>query len=244
MRRLADAPELLDGPLTDERVLDGNLRDLARVNRHFGGTSLSIRALRALITQGRSIPASWNGRDGDIRILDVGTGAADIPLAFVRARGPWRTIRVTAVDSREEVIAAAPRVSPTLRAGPEVELAVADGEALAYADGEFDVAHASLVLHHLEPAAAVRFLRELSRVARVGVVVNDLARGTLPWLGAWLVLHAITRNPYTLHDGPLSVRRSYTLAEARRLLADAGMRPICELQAIAGHRWALAGIHE
>ena len=46
MRRLADTPELLDGPLDDPVALADNLRDLRRVNRHLGGIALSRRALR------------------------------------------------------------------------------------------------------------------------------------------------------------------------------------------------------
>jgi 3-oxoacyl-(acyl-carrier-protein) synthase len=41
MRRLVDHPEHLDGALADRVVLKGNLRDLARINRRFGGTRLS-----------------------------------------------------------------------------------------------------------------------------------------------------------------------------------------------------------
>jgi ubiquinone/menaquinone biosynthesis C-methylase UbiE len=240
MRRLADAPELLDGELADPASLDGNLRDLRLVNRRFGGTALSIRALRALVRATRD----GGGTPGAeaLSVLDVGTGAADIPLVLVRAPGPWQSIRVTAVDSRPEVIAAARRVSPELDRNGAVELAIADGRSLPYADGEFDVAHASMVLHHLEPPEAVRFLRELGRVARLGVVLNDLARGLVPWLGAWLLLHALTRNRYTRHDGPLSVRRAYTAAEARALLQDAGLRPSAEVHALAGHRWAIAAV--
>jgi ubiquinone/menaquinone biosynthesis C-methylase UbiE len=240
MRRLADAPELLDGELADPASLDGNLRDLRMVNRRFGGTELSIRALRALVRatpDGRGLPGVES-----LRVLDVGTGAADIPVALVSAPGPWQSIRVTAVDSRPEVIAAARRVSPELDRNGAVELAIADGRSLPYADGEFEVTHASMVLHHLEPPDAVRFLRELSRVARLGVVLNDLARGLVPWLGAWMLLHAMTRNRYTRHDGPLSVRRAYTAAEARALLQDAGLMPIAEVHALAGHRWAIAAV--
>ena len=61
-------------------------------------------------------------------------------------------------------------------------------------------------------------------------------------LGAWLTLHLLTRNRFTLHDGPLSVRRAYTLAEVRALLAEAGLRPVWEIVGIAGHRWAIAAV--
>lgn len=239
MRRLAHAREHLDGALTDPRVLEGNLRDLRRVNRAFGGASLSVQALRALVLAASGREAA-DPSDADLDVLDVGTGAADIPVAMVRAGGPWRSLRVTAVDSRTEVLEAARRVTPGLVDRRDVSLELADGRSLPYPDGAFDVAHASLVLHHLEPDDARACIAELARVARLGVVVNDLARGLVPWLGAWIVLHVMTRNGYTLHDGPLSVRRAYTSTEARRLLAESGLVPIRELHGLAGHRWAIA----
>ena len=110
-------------------------------------------------------------------------------------------------------------------------------------DGEFDVAHSSLVLHHLDGDDARRLLRELARVARLGVVVNDLERGIAPWVGAWLLLHAMSRNPFTLHDGPLSVRRAFTRPEMQGLLGDAGLRPVAEVRGFAGHRTAIAAVH-
>jgi ubiquinone/menaquinone biosynthesis C-methylase UbiE len=239
MRRLANVRELLDGELTDPRRLDGNLRDLRRINRAFGGAALSVRAVAALVTE-RGNHRVEAGHLDELTVLDVGTGAADIPLALVEARGPWRSMRVTAVDNRPEIVAAARRITPTLGRDGQVSLGVADGRSLPFGDGEFDVAHTSMVLHHLEPADAVRFLRELRRVARLGVVTNDLARGVIPWLGAWLVLHALTRNELTLHDGPLSVRRAYTAAEAVELLGEAGLGPVAELHGLAAHRWAIA----
>src|SRR5690242_5040269 len=74
MDRLTGVPELLDGPLDDRAALVGNLRDLALINRITGGAGLSVRAVDDL----RSL-----GHVG--RVLDVGTGAADIPVALVRA---------------------------------------------------------------------------------------------------------------------------------------------------------------
>ena len=236
MHRLADAREHLDGVLDDPDLLDGNLRDLRRINRQFGGVALSVRALRAIATA-----ANDSGPDS-LHVLDVGTGACDMPLAFIATSGPWRSIEVTAVDSRQEVLDAARRIEPRLAARRDVHLQVADGRALPFPDGAFDVAHASLVLHHLDRDGALALLRELARVARAGVVVNDLERSGVAWIGAWLVLHAMTRNRFTLHDGPLSVRRAFTRQEARGLLEEAGLRPISEFGALAGHRWAIAAV--
>jgi ubiquinone/menaquinone biosynthesis C-methylase UbiE len=230
MNRLTGVAELLDGDLDDDAALVANLRDLARLNRLTGGTRLSARALGLLDPAG-----------GVRTILDVGTGAADIPLAFLAdARRAGRPLHVTATDSRAEVLAAARVARPGLDAVAGLQLARADGRSLPYPDAAFDVAHASLVLHHLGPADAVAFLRELRRVARTGIVVNDLVRGRHFWIGAWVLVHTFARGRYTRHDGPLSVRRAYRPAEIRRLIADAELTPVATVVGFAGHRLAIA----
>ncbi|HET7167858.1 MAG TPA: methyltransferase domain-containing protein [Candidatus Limnocylindrales bacterium] len=214
MDRLSGVEERLDGSLDDPRALAGNLRDLARVNRWLGGLRLSMAGIERL-APGRA----------PLTVLDVGTGGADIPLALIDlGRATGRDIRVTAIDERPEVLAAAVRSTPRLSATGELTLHVADGRALPYPDDAFDIAHCSLLVHHLEPAAARIVLAEMGRVARLGVVVNDLIRGRRNWLGAWLLSHTLTGNPYTRHDAPLSVRRAYRVHELTALMTAAGLR--------------------
>ncbi len=233
MRRLAGTHELLDGPLDDPEALRGNLRDLAWINRRLGGTRASRRAIDGLL--GR--------RSGPHTLLDVGTGAADIPMALIiETAGTDRPLRVTAIDSRAEVLDAAREVDTRLAGASDLALVVGDGRSLPWADRAFDVVHASLVLHHLEPADAVAFLVEAARVASHGVVVNDLVRARRHWLGAKALLAVTTRNRYTRHDGPLSVQRAYTRMELHALLAAGGLCPVVESAAFAGHRVAIAAV--
>lgn len=230
MKRASGAPELLDGHLDDPDVLRDNLRDLRRVNRLTGGVALSRRALEVLC------PAPT-----PVTFLDVGTGAADIPIALLAdARRRQRPMAVTATDSRPEVIDAARSARPAIDRVPELTLEVADGRALPYPDRSFDVVHTSLMLHHLEPADAVLMLRELARIARRGVIVNDLARRPITLIGGVLLSRLLTRNRYSRHDAPLSARRAYTLVEARALLVHAGLTPIHESRGVFGHRFAIA----
>src|SRR5919109_2505603 len=106
MDRLSGAEELLDGPLDDRAALVGNLRDLARVNRRLGGAALSERAVDAL-APGRA----------EISLLDIGTGAADIPLALIEhGRAAGRLVRITGVDHRPEVLEAAIVADPRITA--------------------------------------------------------------------------------------------------------------------------------
>jgi ubiquinone/menaquinone biosynthesis C-methylase UbiE len=235
MERLASTSELMDGPLDDRVALATNLRDLRRVNRLFGGTDLSRRALAVLA-----------GRDHKpLTILDVGTGAADIPAALIADAAQQGVSRqVTAMDSRPEMLQTAVATEPGLATIPSLHLRVGDGRRLADPDRSYDIAHSSMVIHHLEPEEAVRFLREMGRVAKDGVIVNDLVRSRLNWVGAWLISHLFTRSRYTRYDAPLSVRRAYTLAELETLLARASLRPVATIRGRFGHRYAIAAVAE
>jgi SAM-dependent methyltransferase len=212
MRRLltlgarTDAPELLDSGRLSRPEVEANLADLARLNRLPGGTDASVRAIERLI-----------GTSNDTRILDVGTGAGDMPIAF--ARHGWQ---VVAADVNPDVLAVADAAIADVAA---VELMEADVLALPLDDNAVDVAHCSLLIHHLAPEAAVLALREMRRVARHGVVVNDLRRGLMPLTATWVTVMTLGRSPVTRVDGVISARSSYTLRELDGLLAESGLTP-------------------
>jgi ubiquinone/menaquinone biosynthesis C-methylase UbiE len=232
MERLTDAVELLDGPLDDPAALAGNLRDLGRINRWLSGVHLSAAAIEALAAHRH-----------ELTLLDVGTGGADIPLALIEhARRRGRHIRAIGLDARPEILAAAVRERPEIATSTGLELHVGDGRRLGYPDRSFDVAHASLVLHHLDPDGAVAVLREMRRVARLGVVVNDLERSRLGLVGAWLIGHLLTGNRLTRHDAPLSVRRAYRATEMASMLRSAGLVPVRTIRGAVGQRYAIAAV--
>ena len=207
LRARAHGLELLDLPDLDAAELRANLRELALLNRLTGGAAASIRAIDRLA-----------GND-EISILDVGTGGGDLPLAFARhGGGRWRVI---ASDNRPEILEIA---AGWTAAEPLVSTLLADGRQLPLGDGEVDLAHASLVVHHLDPAAVVGMLREMRRVSRRGVVINDLQRGVLSFAVTAVVTAALARSRYTRHDGILSARRAYTLRELDAMLGEAGLR--------------------
>ena len=233
MERRTDAVELLDGPLDDPAALAGNLRDLRRINRWLGGVRLSADAIDALAAHREQLT-----------VLDVGTGGADIPMALLaRADERGRGLAVVGIDSRPEVLAAAVVAMPAVAATPGLELHVGDGRSLPYADGSFDVVHASMVLHHLPPDEAVAPApRDGSGRDGSGVVVNDLERSRLGWIGAWLMGHLLTRNRYTRHDAPLSVLRSYRADEMKALMRTAGLTPVRTERGSFGQRYAIAAV--
>lgn len=231
MDRLTDVPELLDGPLDDPAALVGNLRDLRRINRWLGGVALSADAIEALAAD----------RAG-LSILDVGTGGADIPVALLARAGRRGTLRIVGLDSRAEVLAAATLADRAVTETDGLTLQVGDGRSLPYPDDAFDIVHASLVLHHLDGDDGAALLTEMARVGRLGIVINDLQRSRLAWLGAWLVGHVLTRNRYTRHDAPLSVRRAYRVDEALALVRGTGLVPVRTIRGLFRHRYAIAAV--
>jgi hypothetical protein len=89
-----------------------------------------------------------------------------------------------------------------------------------------DLTISAMTLHHLEPEAGAQFLAEMDRAARVGFVVNDLERSRHAHWAVWLLTRFVTRSAISRHDGPLSVRRSYTPDEVRGLCEQAGLKGV------------------
>jgi ubiquinone/menaquinone biosynthesis C-methylase UbiE len=208
LRTRSVAHELLDGEHLNARELALNLREMAMLNRLPGGTRDSVRAVERLL-----------GDQTEGTVLDVGTGSGD----FVRRLRRRRHAEVIAIDLRSDVLAIAAR---NLAGISNVTLIEADVLALPLGDGEVDVAHASLLLHHLDPDEAIAALTEMKRVSRLGVVINDLRRGVLPFVMTAAAVLTLSRGAYTRHDGVLSARRAYTLAELDTLAAKAGLRRV------------------
>ena len=199
--------ELLDAPDADPAELRRNLAEMAMLNRLPGGVDASVRAVLNLLRTTRD------------PVLDVGTGSGDFARRL-RRRSPATLILV---DRSADVLEVTRR---NVAGMDDVTLVEADARALPLPDASAAVSHASLLLHHLAPGEAVTALREMRRVAREGVVVNDLRRSRAAFVMTVLPILTLARARYTRHDGILSARRAYTLAELDDLAAEAGLRPV------------------
>lgn len=206
----------MDAPGHPRALIDDNLDDLRRINRLLGGRHLTLAPLARLAAH---VPPHET-----LRVLDVATGAADIPRAIAAwAARAGRRVLVVASDANEAVLASGRDHEPV---PPSVVFVVADGTALPFADRAFHVSASSLALHHLSPRQASRFLAEQRRCVRIGLIVNDIVRSWLAYFGAILATRLGSTNWLTHHDGPLSVLRAFTVPEMRRLAREAGLRPV------------------
>ncbi len=153
--------------------------------------------------------------EGD-RVLDVGCGPGALTGELVARLGPDA---VTAVDPSDSFVAAARERHPGVR----VEQAAA--ERLCFADDEFDVALAQLVVHFMsDPVAG---LREISRVTRPGGVVAacvwDYGGGRGPASAFWRAVSTFDRTADD--EANLAGARAGHLAE---LFAAAGLADVTE----------------
>lgn len=209
--RLAPGRELLDDAAADPSVVRQSLHHIARSNRWFGGWWAVRRGLEDIRRHhGGTLPRR-------LTLLDVGTGAGDLPLKAVRwARRHGSELRPIGLE-RHRAAAALAR-----EAGIPSVLGCAG--ALPLRPGSVDLLLASQFMHHLAEDEIVRFCQAATRVARLGVIVADLRRSPLALAGFWLGSRLFGFDATTRHDGLVSVRRGFTAGELGGLLRQAGLR--------------------
>ena len=205
-------PELMDAEGNSRESLDAALADIRGVNRWLGGTGNLLEALEPYAK-------------APLRILDIGTGCGDVPLAICKRFDA----EVTAVDFDPVTVELA---REHCAHEPRVTVERRDAFALPYDDRSFDVVTASMFLHHFDEADSIKLLKEFRRVAGKAVLINDLRRHRLPWLFIAAVSRATFRSAMFRHDAPLSVLRGFTVDELQTIAEASGAR-----DATVSRRW-------
>lgn len=177
------------------------------VNRYFGG----IQPVRRFVAA-----AAADGRAGDpLRILDIGTGSCDIPLAVSRwARARGVPLQFTCLETGRHAAAIARRKLARAR-DPAVQLLHEDIFSHQPAQ-PYDYAVASMCCHHFSDARIISLLRKLRGFVHRGVLINDLLRSRGALLAARLLSAASPAG--VRHDALLSIRRGFKVGELAALL--------------------------
>jgi SAM-dependent methyltransferase len=194
--------EILDSGEASPDAVAASLRDLATVNRLFGGLRTSRILLQRVVSQCRL---------RSLDLLDVASGDGFVPKnagAALRKNGV--NVRITLLDRYARHLP------------PDVPGLVGDALDLPFEDNAVDVVSSCLFLHHLESDEVQRFARESLRVARHAVIINDIVRSEWNYRGAAVFLPLL--HPISKHDGLASIRRAYTAKEIRRMLMGVATR--------------------
>lgn len=206
--------EMMDLPGNPRELLVQDLRNLRIINRYLGGYRGIMKGLKRLVGKDRMSRFS---------LLDVGTGSGDIPKVIVQwARDRGIEARVVALEP--EPVTAQEAVRQTQQ-WPEITVIRGDGIAPPFKAASFDFVLSSQMLHHFSEDKSIALLKAWSRLARKAIVVSDLVRDPLAYWGIRVITQLFTRNEMTRFDGPLSVRRAFTLNEWRKLFREAAVGP-------------------
>ncbi|HUG28133.1 MAG TPA: methyltransferase domain-containing protein [Gemmatimonadales bacterium] len=212
MSALAGSPigeDLLDRPDADPAAVRLSLQNIARANALFGGWSAVRWGLRRLL-EGRA--------SATLTLLDIGTGAGDLPRRaerWARRRG----VRLECFGLERNPTAA------SLAAETSMLTILGCGSAIPLRDGGVDIVTLSQVAHHLAPDALATVAREMTRVARIGVVLADLRPAAWAGPGYRVAGALLGFDRYTVEDGITSLRRGYSRESLAQQLAVAGITP-------------------
>lgn len=206
------SPEVMDRPGLPAHQRHEALRGLARLNFLSGSASILWQPLLALARRQPGRP---------LRVLDLATGAGDVPLRLGRrARKVGIALEVAGCDVSPVAVDYATNLAA--HTGVDVRFFVHDvlcGEL----PSDYDAVVSSLFLHHLEGEAAADLLRRMAKSAKSLVLVNDLARSWPGLVLARVATRLLSTSPVVHVDGPRSVEGAFTRDEVRLLAQQAGL---------------------
>jgi 2-polyprenyl-3-methyl-5-hydroxy-6-metoxy-1,4-benzoquinol methylase len=211
-------PEVIDSPdALDPAQTVQMLAELRMINRVLGMTRGSVRFLRRLLLE----IAAGEGK-GLLSLLDLGTGAGDLPQALLASLRGTLALNVTVLDFNF-------RVCQTARdwIGEQKRLSILQGDMLSLPlkPQSCDVVVCSTVLHHFPEEQIAGILRAAAETARQAVVVFDLQRHPVAYLGIRLLTSLLARSPAIRADGPRSVLKGFRREELKHLVQAAGLPP-------------------
>jgi len=207
-------PELLDLDEAPFEEVRDSLQDVQRVNRYLSGYRVLLHHMGRVFDRHNSLQT--------LHILDAATGSADQPMEVVRyARQRGVPVRVTAIDINRKMIRFAQEEA---QAFPEIRFVQCDVLNMPFEDNSFDIVINSLALHHFSRDHAVAMLKSFSRLARYGVIINDLHRSRVAHAAIFILTRLLTQNRLTRYDAPVSVMNAFTPGEMQAMAQEAGWR--------------------
>lgn len=206
--------ELLDGPDADTQLAQSSYAFMRFANASGGGRRVVLDFLDKQVPRLR--------RAKTLRILDLGAGCCDIPLAIVQwARRNQCRVVITCVDHNRHALEVARRA---LTDSSRDTITLERADIFTYQPAApFDYALASMVFHHFTADQIRTLVRRLGHFVRKALLVNDLHRCALNYLTCYATVRPFARQ--VRHDALLSVRRGFTVRELSDILAQGTLSP-------------------
>ncbi len=183
------------------------LTDLKTVNCYLGGNTVTLSGIEQLLND---IPVTT-----PITIADIGCGDGEMLRQCARYFQKKKiAVHCLGIDANAHILEEAAIRSTEFQNITYHKIDVFSQEANI---PPFDIACCTLFLHHFKNDQIITLLNRLSQTARLGVVVNDLARNRWAFqlfkIFGWLFL----KSKIAKHDGLVSVARGFKKQELRAI---------------------------
>ena len=206
-------PEVMDTP---EEACEYDSMDHSQVNEVFCNDFFAARNLN----------------DG-VRILDVGTGTAQIPIAMCKRNSG---LKITAIDLAESMLTLGNKNIQTARLEDSITLVQVDSKKMPYPDESFDQVVSNSIIHHIPNP--VECFKEMIRVTKKDglLFIRDLLRPfSLVELQNIVNLHAGDATPKQKQLFTDSLHASLSLAEVREMVKRFGFEAFTVIQSSNRH---------
>lgn len=207
------APEIMDDLQCAGEVVHQTLRELDFINHWLGGNRVTLKGLSLLIRNQNKIES--------LHIADLGCGSGEmLKLIHQQLKTSYPVIQLTGIDANLNIIAFAEKHCAGVA---NIHFKAADIFDPDFQKHVFDIAIATLFLHHFTHDQLVDVFQTLKTQARIGIVVNDLHRHPLAYYSIKILTRLFSRSAMVRYDAPLSVLRGFSRAEIQQILTEAGI---------------------
>ena len=194
--------EIMDDLSMEGEMLQKTLDQIAGINKRLGGNKATINGLHTLL--------KTKPQGSAISIIDLGCGSGDMLRAVADyGRTNNYIFKLTGVDANEFTVNYARKLSVGYPEISYIKMDVLDNE---FAELEYDVAMATLFLHHFREEEIEKMLKQLTQKASIGIVINDLHRSRTAYY-LFRLMSLFISNPMVRKDGAISVLRGFKKKE-------------------------------
>ena len=215
-----DSAEIMDDfSIKDERI-DAALYELKKINKYLGGEKTSKAGLINILAKLDS---------EDVRILDVGSGASSVSLTMKDLK---TNLEIYSIDKNFRACQYLKNNST------EIKVICADIFFLPFKKKCFDIIHSSLLFHHFNEQQIKVALNYCKRITKHAVIINDLRRNILAFIGIKLLTLFFSKSEMVKNDAPVSVMRGFIKREILKMFGKSGFEKY-KIKRMWAFRWLI-----
>lgn len=205
-RQRSNKTEIMDDFSMKGELLRDTLDKLGNINKWLGGNRVTICGIKKLLT--------GQPKDKTYTIIDLGCGHGDIlRLVADYGRKAGYKFKLIGIDANQDTIDYANELSTDY---PELSFENKDIFSEEFNQLKYDIALATLFLHHFKTEALEQLLKQLADNAKLGLVINDLHRSEIAY-GLFKLLSITINNQMIVEDGLTSILRAFKREDLENL---------------------------